>query len=81
MIIQQSIQNTWRQEGLFHILPSFALYHSTDMMTDDYGFILACGWMRNLVAKHAHKFNKAKVYRDRTKYTRKIKRRVGHSSN
>ena len=37
--------------------------------------------MRNLVAKHAHKFNKAKVYRDRTKYTRKIKRRVGHSSN
>jgi hypothetical protein len=41
MIIQQSIQNTWRQEGLFHILPSFALYHSQDMMTDDYGFIFA----------------------------------------
>ena len=41
MQIQQSVQNTWRQEGLFHILPSFALYHSTDMMTDDYGFIFA----------------------------------------
>jgi hypothetical protein len=41
MQIQQSIQNTWRQEGLFHILPSFALYHSQDMMTDDYGFIFS----------------------------------------
>jgi len=41
MQIQQSIQNTWRQEGLFHVLPSFALYHSQDMMTDDYGFIFA----------------------------------------
>ena len=39
MQIQQSVQNTWRAEGLFHVLPSFALYHSQDMMTDDYGFI------------------------------------------
>ncbi len=41
MQIQQSVQNTWRAEGLFHVLPSFALYHSQDMMTDDYGFIFA----------------------------------------
>jgi len=41
MQIQQSVQNTWRAEGLFHVLPSFALYHSEDMMTDDYGFIFA----------------------------------------
>jgi len=41
MQIQQSVQNTWRAEGLFHVLPSFALYHSEDMMTNDYGFIFA----------------------------------------
>ena len=41
MQIQQSVQNTWRAEGLFHVLPSFALYHSQDMMTNDYGFIFA----------------------------------------
>lgn len=29
----------------------------------------------NLVAKHARKFNKAQVMRDRTKYTRKAKHR------
>ena len=29
--------------------------------------------IRNIVAKHARKFNKPKVFRDRTKYTRKTK--------
>jgi hypothetical protein len=28
---------------------------------------------RNLVAKHARTFNKAAVFRDRTKYARKVK--------
>jgi len=40
MQIQQSVQNTWKAEGLFHVIPGFALYHSNDMMTDDYGFIV-----------------------------------------
>ena len=38
MKIQQSVQNTWKAEGLFHVIPGFALYHSNDMMTNDYGF-------------------------------------------
>ncbi len=28
---------------------------------------------KNLVAKHAHKFNKAQTFKDKTKYTRKLK--------
>ena len=77
MQIQQSVQNTWRAEGLFHVLPSFALYHSQDMMTDDYGFIFRMAYLElgsrvmdgriNPVAKHAHKFNKSVTYRDRKK--------------
>ena len=40
MQIQQSLQNTWKAEGLFHVIPGFALYHSNDMMTNDYGFMV-----------------------------------------
>jgi len=40
MQIQQSLQNTWKTEGLFHVIPGFALYHSNDMMTNDYGFMV-----------------------------------------
>ena len=40
MQIQQSLQNTWKAEGLFHVIPGFALYHSNDMMTNDYGVIV-----------------------------------------
>lgn len=32
----------------------------------------------NFVAKHAYKFNKHIVFRDRTKYNRKDKRREGY---
>ena len=40
MQFSQAIQNTWKNEGMFHILPSLALYHAKDMMTNDYGFMI-----------------------------------------
>lgn len=43
MQIHTSIQNTWKAEGLFHVIPGFALYHSDASrfkLSDDYGFIV-----------------------------------------
>ena len=40
MQFSQALQNTWKNEGMFHILPSLALYHAKDMMTNDYGFMI-----------------------------------------
>ena len=43
MQIQQSLQNTWDAEGLFHVIPGFALYHSNVnrfKLSHDYGFMI-----------------------------------------
>jgi hypothetical protein len=41
MQFNNTVQNTWRSEGLFHVLPSLALYHNEDILTDDYGIIFS----------------------------------------
>jgi hypothetical protein len=38
MSIDTSIQNTWKAEGMFHVLPSFALYYNNSY-TKDYGIV------------------------------------------
>jgi len=39
MTINHTIQNTWKAEGTFHVLPSFVLYYNNDMLTKDYGLV------------------------------------------
>jgi hypothetical protein len=41
MNLNHMLQNVWRQEGLFYILPTIALYHNDDLFTDDYGIIFS----------------------------------------
>jgi len=41
MQIQQSVQNTWKAENVFHVLPSFVFYHNNDMLTNDYGIVFS----------------------------------------
>lgn len=43
MQIQQSLENTWYAEGLFHVIPGFALYYSNAnpfKLKDTYGFMV-----------------------------------------
>jgi len=43
MKINQVMQNVWRREGVFNLLPTVALYYANDKITKDYGVIV--GWL------------------------------------
>lgn len=43
MKINQIMQNVWRREGVFNLLPTVALYYANDKITKDYGIIV--GWL------------------------------------
>lgn len=41
MQLNTTIQNTWKAENVFHVLPSFVFYHNNDMLTNDYGIVFS----------------------------------------